>query len=77
MAMMRARLAFMGPRRRAPWVAIDTWSSWFAEVGAEPGEHARVEFTNFLRSERKFDGIDSLISQLKHDVDNASTVLAG
>jgi riboflavin kinase / FMN adenylyltransferase len=41
------------------------------------GEHARVEFTNFLRSERKFDGIDSLISQLKHDVDNASTVLAG
>lgn len=41
------------------------------------GEHARVEFTNFLRSERKFDGIDSLISQLKNDVDNARTVLAG
>ena len=38
MAMMRARLAFIGPRRRAPWVAIDTWSSWLAEVGAESTE---------------------------------------
>lgn len=41
------------------------------------GEHAHVEFTNFLRSERKFDGIDSLIAQLKNDVDNARTMLAG
>lgn len=39
------------------------------------GEHARVEFTNFLRSERKFDGIDALISQLKHDVDHARGLL--
>ncbi|HQZ34399.1 MAG TPA: bifunctional riboflavin kinase/FAD synthetase [Ilumatobacteraceae bacterium] len=39
-------------------------------------ETARVEFTNFLRSERKFDGIDALISQLKNDVDHARTVLA-
>lgn len=40
------------------------------------GEHARVEFTNFLRSERKFDGIDALISQLKHDVDHARSLLS-
>jgi riboflavin kinase/FMN adenylyltransferase len=39
------------------------------------GEAARVEFTNFLRSERKFDGIDALISQLKQDVDHARNVL--
>ena len=38
-------------------------------------EAARVEFTNFLRSERKFDGIDALVSQLKHDVDHARGVL--
>ena len=35
------------------------------------GEHARVEFTHFLRSERKFDGIDALISQLKQDIEHA------
>lgn len=40
------------------------------------GEAARVEFTNFLRSERKFDGIDALIGQLKNDIDHARTVLA-
>ncbi|NMD26043.1 MAG: hypothetical protein GYA65_17860, partial [Actinobacteria bacterium] len=39
-------------------------------------EAARVEFTNFLRSERKFDGIDALISQLKNDVDHARVVLS-
>jgi riboflavin kinase/FMN adenylyltransferase len=39
------------------------------------GEHARVEFTHFLRSERKFDGIDSLIAQLKHDIEQARTNL--
>ncbi len=39
------------------------------------GEAARVEFTNFLRSERKFDGIDSLVSQLKQDVEHARSVL--
>lgn len=39
-------------------------------------ETARVEFTNFLRSERKFDGIDALVSQLKNDVDHARAVLA-
>ena len=41
------------------------------------GEHARVQFTHFLRSERKFDGIDALIGQLKNDIDHARTVLAG
>ncbi|MGB8861497.1 MAG: bifunctional riboflavin kinase/FAD synthetase [Ilumatobacteraceae bacterium] len=40
------------------------------------GEAARVEFTHFLRSERKFDGIDALIGQLKNDIDHARKVLA-
>jgi hypothetical protein len=39
------------------------------------GEQACVQFTNFLRSERKFDGIDALIGQLKNDIDHARTVL--
>ena len=38
-------------------------------------EPAKVEFTHFLRSERKFDGIDALRHQLKHDVDNAAAML--
>ncbi len=40
------------------------------------GELARVEFTNFLRSERKFDGIDALKVQLKHDVEQARALLS-
>ena len=40
------------------------------------GEPARVQFQSFLRSERKFDGIDPLVSQLKHDVDHARKALA-
>lgn len=39
------------------------------------GEHAKVQFTNFLRSERKFDGIDALVGQLKTDIDHARSVL--
>jgi riboflavin kinase / FMN adenylyltransferase len=39
------------------------------------GETARVEFTHFLRSERKFDGIDALVAQLKQDVEHARGVL--
>ena len=35
------------------------------------GEAASVRFTHFLRSERKFDGIDALIAQLKQDIDHA------
>jgi riboflavin kinase / FMN adenylyltransferase len=35
------------------------------------GERAEVRFTHFLRSERKFDGIDALVAQLKHDVEHA------
>ena len=35
------------------------------------GETARVRFTHFLRSERKFDGIDALVFQLKHDIEHA------
>ena len=33
------------------------------------GERAKVRFETFLRSERKFDGIDALVAQLKHDVE--------
>jgi riboflavin kinase/FMN adenylyltransferase len=40
------------------------------------GERAHVQFVQFLRSERKFDGIDALIAQLKTDVDHARTALA-
>ena len=39
------------------------------------GERAEVRFTNFLRSERKFNGIDALIAQLKHDVEHARVAL--
>jgi riboflavin kinase/FMN adenylyltransferase len=41
------------------------------------GESARVQFTHFLRSERKFDGIQNLISQLQLDIQHAHTVLRG
>ena len=40
------------------------------------GEHARVRFAHFLRSERKFDGVDALIAQLAHDIDHARSLLA-
>ena len=39
------------------------------------GEQAKVEFTHFLRSERKFDGIEALQAQLKKDIDDARHVL--
>jgi riboflavin kinase/FMN adenylyltransferase len=39
------------------------------------GEPARVRFQTFLRSERKFDGIDALVTQLKHDVESARRIL--
>ncbi len=35
------------------------------------GELAHVSFAHFLRSERKFDGIDAIIGQLKLDVEHA------
>jgi riboflavin kinase/FMN adenylyltransferase len=40
------------------------------------GEAAEVRFAHFLRSERKFDGVDALIAQLTHDVDHARQLLA-
>jgi riboflavin kinase/FMN adenylyltransferase len=40
------------------------------------GENARVKFTHFLRSERKFDGVDALIAQLSQDVNSARELLA-
>jgi riboflavin kinase/FMN adenylyltransferase len=39
------------------------------------GERAHVEFVAFLRSERKFDGIDALVSQLKRDIEGARSAL--
>ncbi len=39
------------------------------------GERSRVQFTAFLRSERKFDGIDALVAQLKRDIDAARSAL--
>ena len=39
------------------------------------GEPARVRFQAFLRSERKFDGIDALVAQLKHDIEATRRVL--
>jgi riboflavin kinase/FMN adenylyltransferase len=38
-------------------------------------ERAKVGFTNFLRSERKFEGIDALVAQLKLDVEHARQLL--
>ncbi|MDJ0771587.1 MAG: bifunctional riboflavin kinase/FAD synthetase [Ilumatobacter sp.] len=39
------------------------------------GEAAKVRFAHFLRSERKFDGIDALVEQLKHDIEHARDLL--
>jgi len=39
------------------------------------GEAAHVRFEHFLRSERKFDGVDALIAQLGHDVAHARDLL--
>lgn len=39
------------------------------------GEAAKVRFTDFLRSERKFDGVDALIAQLSQDVAHVRQLL--
>jgi riboflavin kinase / FMN adenylyltransferase len=39
------------------------------------GERARVSFGHFLRSERKFDGIEAIKIQLAHDVEHARHLL--
>ena len=39
------------------------------------GERAEVRFAEFLRSERKFDGVDALVAQLKHDIEHTRRVL--
>jgi riboflavin kinase/FMN adenylyltransferase len=41
------------------------------------GERAEVRFAHFLRSERKFEGIDALVTQLKHDIEHARALLNG
>ena len=40
------------------------------------GEAATVRFAHFLRSERKFDGVDALIAQLANDVSSARELLS-
>jgi riboflavin kinase/FMN adenylyltransferase len=40
------------------------------------GEPAKVRFSHFLRSERKFDGIESIVAQLRVDVAHAADLLA-
>ena len=40
------------------------------------GEAAKVQFTHFLRSERKFDGPDALIAQVKLDIDHARELVS-
>ena len=39
------------------------------------GEPAKIRFVNFLRSERKFDGIEALIEQLQLDIAHARELL--
>lgn len=39
------------------------------------GDEVKVSFAAFLRSERKFEGIDQLVEQLKADVDDARSLL--
>jgi riboflavin kinase/FMN adenylyltransferase len=41
------------------------------------GEPAKIRFEHFLRSERKFDGIDAIKAQLTHDVEHARQLLLG
>jgi riboflavin kinase/FMN adenylyltransferase len=39
------------------------------------GESCMVSFADFLRSERRFDGVESLVAQLKNDVEDVRRVL--
>ena len=39
------------------------------------GEQAKVRFAHFLRSERKFDGIEAIVAQLHLDVAHARELL--
>ena len=41
------------------------------------GERAEVRFAHFLRSERKFAGIDALVAQLKLDIEHARDLMTG
>jgi riboflavin kinase/FMN adenylyltransferase len=39
------------------------------------GERAQVRFVGFLRSERKFDGVEALVAQLNHDIESARRIV--
>ena len=40
-------------------------------------ERVKVRFAHFLRSERKFDGVEAIVAQLKLDVAHARQLLSG
>jgi riboflavin kinase/FMN adenylyltransferase len=40
------------------------------------GESGKIRFVSFLRSERKFEGIDALVDQLQSDIAHAREVLS-
>jgi riboflavin kinase/FMN adenylyltransferase len=40
------------------------------------GEHVKVRFAHFLRSERKFDGVEAIVAQLEVDVAHARELLS-
>ena len=46
------------------------------ESGDLYGQIGRVDFVQFLRSERRFNGIDELSAQLANDVEATRTVLS-
>ena len=39
------------------------------------GAHGEIEFTHFLRPEKKFDGIDALIEQIRADAQEGRRLL--
>jgi len=39
------------------------------------GQNVRIEFAQFLRSERRFNGIDELVAQLRQDVEAVRSIL--
>jgi riboflavin kinase/FMN adenylyltransferase len=40
------------------------------------GEQAKVRFTDFIRGERKFDGLDALVQQVRVDIEHAHRALS-
>ncbi len=69
-------VASLGQR---PTVAGTDWlleAHLFDYDGDLYGRHLNVEFVEYLRAEEKFDSLDGMIEQMKHDADQARTALA-